>query len=216
MHLYSNFTYFLVDPINGDQFEQADHRFVTGVKASQSRLTARWGHSIQNTFGVQIRNDDIPNIGLYHTEVRNRLETSSQANVLESMGGIYAQNEIEWAPWLRTMIGLRSDGVRMRVDAQNPLNSGITRAGRQQSKGTVTLGPWKETEFYFNAGEGFHSNDARGTTAIQDPDGNPIERVTPLVRAKGAEGRPSDSCDTHHLQKHVVRLELEAGVRCSF
>ncbi|HWW87718.1 MAG TPA: TonB-dependent receptor, partial [Vicinamibacterales bacterium] len=40
---------------------------------------------------------------------------------------------------------------------------------------------------YVNAGTGFHSNDARGTTIARDPDGNPVDRVTPLVRAKGAE-----------------------------
>ena len=54
-------------------------------------------------------------------------------------------------------------------------------------KGGVTLGPWKGTEFYVDAGTGFHSNDARGTTITRDADGNPADRVTPLVRAKGAE-----------------------------
>ena len=36
-------------------------------------------------------------------------------------------------------------------------------------------------------GEGLHSNDARGTTITQNPDGTSADRVTPLVRAKGAE-----------------------------
>jgi hypothetical protein len=54
-------------------------------------------------------------------------------------------------------------------------------------KAGVTLGPWKATEFYVNAGEGLHSNDARGTTIRQNPDGTAADRVTPLVRAKGAE-----------------------------
>jgi outer membrane receptor protein involved in Fe transport len=50
------------------------------------------------------------------------------------------------------------------------------------------LGPWGETEFYVNAGYGFHSNDARGATITEDPKTHePVERVTPLVRAKGAE-----------------------------
>jgi outer membrane receptor protein involved in Fe transport len=54
-------------------------------------------------------------------------------------------------------------------------------------KGGVTLGPWKSTELYVNAGTGFHSNNALGTTITTDADGRPVERVTPLVRAKGAE-----------------------------
>src|SRR6185503_14962079 len=51
------------------------------------------------------------------------------------------------------------------------------------------LGPWAKTELYANAGAGFHSNDARGTTIRFDPaDGvTPVERVTPLVRSRGAE-----------------------------
>ena len=64
---------------------------------------------MQNTVGLQLRNDDIANVGLYHTQARIRLDTRTQGDVLETTGGIYAQNEIEWAPWLRTMAGLRAD-----------------------------------------------------------------------------------------------------------
>jgi hypothetical protein len=187
LHIFSNFTYFLDDPVHGDQFEQAEHRFVTGAKISQVREANWLGRSVQNSFGIQFRNDDITNIGLYATQARARLQTRSQASVFESAGAIFAQNEIVWTRWLRTTVGLRGDGVRFRVNAIDPMNSGITHAGLGSPKGTVTLGPWKQTEFYINAGEGFHSNDARGTTATRDPDGNPIDRVTPLVRAKGGE-----------------------------
>jgi hypothetical protein len=55
-------------------------------------------------------------------------------------------------------------------------------------KGSIVLGPWSGTEFYGNAGVGFHSNDARGSTSTRDPaTGEPVEPTTPLVRAKGAE-----------------------------
>jgi TonB-dependent Receptor Plug Domain len=81
LHLFSNFTYYLDDPDRGDQFEQADHRFVTGAKAQHRRLTKWGGHSVQNTFGGQVRNDDIANVGLYHSQGRHRLETRSQAAV---------------------------------------------------------------------------------------------------------------------------------------
>jgi hypothetical protein len=50
------------------------------------------------------------------------------------------------------------------------------------------VGPWGGTELYVNAGTGFHSNDARGAAISVDPtSGEPVDRVTPLVRAKGAE-----------------------------
>ncbi len=187
LHLFSNFTYYLNDPLHGDQMEQADHRFISGAKISHRRL-ARWGgRSVQNTIGFQIRNDDITNVGLYATEARVRLSTRSQAAVVETLTGGYAENQIEWSPWLRTQVGLRGDIARFQVNAIEPVNSGTTSSGLVSPKGSVTLGPWKGTEFYVNAGLGFHSNDARGTTLKVDPDGNPSQPVTPLVRAKGAE-----------------------------
>jgi hypothetical protein len=187
LDLFSNFTYYLEDPVHGDQVEQTDHRFITGARVSHKRVTHWGGHAVQNTFGVQVRNDDIPNVGLYHTEARVRLDTRTQADVVETIAGVYAQNEIEWTPWLRTMAGLRGDAAHFNVSALATFNSGTSNAGLVSPKGGVTIGPWKGTEFYVDAGSGFHSNDARGTTITRDADGNAVDRVTPLVRAIGAE-----------------------------
>ncbi len=187
LSLFSNFTYYLDDPIHGDQHEQSDQRFITGGTLTHKRLAKWGGFSVQNTFGVQVRNDDITNLALYHTNARVRLSTVSQAAVLETTGGVYAQNEMEWRPWLRTTIGLRGDATRFRTDALESYNSGVTTAGIVSPKGGLILGPWSGTEFYVNAGEGFHSNDARGVLATRDAAGNPIDPVTPLVKAKGAE-----------------------------
>jgi len=185
--LFSNFTYYLDDPVHGDQIEQADHRFITGGRVTHRRLSKWASRPVQNMIGFQIRNDDITNVGLYHSEARTRLGTTTQAAVVETAGGAFVQNEIEWAPHLRTMLGLRADAVRFKVDALAAANSGTANSGLVSPKGGATLGPWRGTEFYVNAGMGFHSNDARGTTISVGPDGNPIDRVTPLVRAKGAE-----------------------------
>jgi len=188
LNLFSDFTYFLDDPVHGDQFHQADHRFITGAKVSHRRIGHWLGHQVQNTFGVQLRNDDIPTVGLYHTEARQLLETLRQDAVLETSAAAYAQNETEWAPWLRTIAGIRVDGYRFRVDAADPENGGTRRAGIVSPKGGVIIGPFNGTEFYVNAGSGFHSNDARGTTITRDPStGEAVDPVTPLVRAKGAE-----------------------------
>lgn len=187
LDLFSNFTYDLNDPVHGDQIEQADHRFVTGGKVTHKRIGHWGGHAMQTTVGVQVRNDDITNVGLYHTQARVRLDARSQDAVLETTGGIFAQNDMEWAPWLRTTAGLRLDTSRFRVNALDTANSGTSSASLVNPKGGITLGPWRATEFYANAGTGFHSNDARGTTITRDGDGNPVDRVTPLVRARGAE-----------------------------
>jgi hypothetical protein len=188
LNLFSNFTYFLDDPVNGDQFQQADHRFVSGARVTHRRL-GRWGdRAVQNSIGVQIRNDDIANVGLYHTAERRRLNTIRQDSVLQTSAVAFAQNETEWTPWLRTLAGVRIDGYRFGVDSIEPANSGTVYAGLVSPKAGAVFGPWNGTELYANAGLGFHSNDARGATITVDPvTGDPANRVTPLVRAKGAE-----------------------------
>jgi outer membrane receptor protein involved in Fe transport len=90
---------------------------------------------------------------------------------------------------LRTQIGLRGDLYRFDVNSrQEPLNSGTDVAGLVSPKAGVVVGPFRGTEFYANAGYGYHSNDARGATITRDPNsGEPVDRVTPLARARGAE-----------------------------
>ena len=137
---------------------------------------------------MQLRNDDITKVGLYHTEARQRLDTVREDAVLETGGAGFAQNETAWTPWLRTLAGLRIDGYRFSVDASDPENGGTVTAGIVSPKGGAVIGPFRGTELYVNAGLGFHSNDARGTTITRDPaTGEPVDPVTPLVRARGAE-----------------------------
>ena len=208
--LTSNFTFFLDDPIRGDQQEQIDHRFVTGVKLSQRRL-ARWsGRPVQNTWGAQLRNDAIPTVALYHTERRQRLETRLNSSARVTSAGVYGQSEVEWSPWFRTTAGLRADGSSYRVTALDPVNSGTATAGRISPKGSATFGPWKGSEFYLNAGAGFHSNSALGTTITRDPEGNPVDRVTPLVGAEGAE-LGFRTVAVPHLQTTVALWMLRLG-----
>ena len=211
LNLISNFTFFLDDPVHGDQREQVDHRFVTGARAFQKRQT-RWGtHSVQNTIGIQFRNDDVMRVALFHTEERVRLSTWNDASAMVTSAGVYGENQVEWAPWLRTTVGLRADGSRYGVtDAIESRNSGTATAGIISPKGAATFGPWHSTEFYVNAGSGFHSNSALGTTLRFDTNGNPADPVTPLVRAKGAEVGVR-TVAVSHLQSTVSLWTLRLG-----
>jgi hypothetical protein len=188
VNLFSNFTYFLDDQENGDQFEQAERRTTAGGRVTYRRL----GHFLQrhteSALGVQFRQDWLSPVGLYHTAARQRLSTTRADEVGQTMGGVYAQSEIEWARAFRTTFGLRADIYRFDVTSNEPLNSGRGSDGLVSPKFSAAFGPWYGTEFYANAGMGFHSNDARGGVIRVDPlTGEPVDRVTPLVRAKGAE-----------------------------
>ncbi|HUJ12171.1 MAG TPA: TonB-dependent receptor [Thermoanaerobaculia bacterium] len=164
LDLFSNFTYFLEDPINGDQFEQLDHRIVLGGRTTHQWF---WGKS-ENLIGADIRHDHIGEIGLFHTRDRERLDTIRLDRVFETSSGVFAQSTVTWSDKLRTVTGLRGDAYWFDV-------SGARRSASLLSpKLSIIGGPWRDTEVYASAGSGFHSNDARGDT-------------TPLVRTAGAE-----------------------------
>jgi hypothetical protein len=188
LDLFSNFTYFLNDPVNGDQFEQVDRRTVFGGDASHTWHTGFSGREIEHTVGVQLRNDDIPEVALHNTVARQRLTTVRSDAVRQASAGIFYMSSIPWTSWLRSLAGIRADAYRFRVDSDNPLNSGSAKASLVSPKLGLVLGPWSNTEYFVNYGYGFHSNDARGATITVDPaTGAPADRVTPLVRAKGGE-----------------------------
>ncbi|HEX5107163.1 MAG TPA: TonB-dependent receptor [Vicinamibacterales bacterium] len=188
LDLFSNFTYFLDDPDNGDQFEQAEHRIAAGGRATYRRLGHLFERHTESAAGVQLRHDWLDPIGLYHTAARQRLRTTREDDVGMSMLAGYAQTEIEWTRWLRTTLGARADLYQFDVTSDNPANSGNGAATLVSPKLTAVFGPWRGTELYANAGGGFHSNDARGATiAVNPASGERVDPVTPLVRARGAE-----------------------------
>jgi hypothetical protein len=188
LDLFSNFTYFLDDPVNGDQFQQTDRRVVSGARVTHKRLSRWAGRPLETIFGVEVRNDDIGMVGLYHTRDRRTIATIREDSVLQTSVAAHAQNEIAWTPWLRTLAGVRTDGYRFDVHADFAENGGTRSAGIVSPKAGVIVGPFSKTELYLNAGFGFHSNDARGVTVSVDPSsGARVDRVTPLARARGAE-----------------------------
>jgi hypothetical protein len=185
--LYSDFTYFLVDPVHGDQFSQRDRRGIFGGSGSKEWVTQVAGRKLTTTVGFQERSDTIA-LGLFHTEDRGVINPVDLSSVHEYAGGLYAQGKVQVMDWLRVQAGLRADAVQFDVDDSDPLNSGSRDAGVLSPKLNVVIGPWDRTEFYLDAGDGFHSNDARGTVEHVDPqDGSAAEPVTPLARAEGAE-----------------------------
>jgi hypothetical protein len=188
LNLFSNFTYFLEHPEEGDQFEQAERRLTAGGRLTYRRLGRILNRHAESSAGVQLRRDWLRPVGLYHTAHAQRLSTTREDRVGQTMTGLFAQTEIEWSRRLRTTLGLRADAYQYAVTADRALNSGRGLSGIVSPKVGLVLGPWAGTEWYVNAGTGYHSNDARGAAIGVEPGtGEPASRVTPLVRAKGAE-----------------------------
>ncbi|MBL8535007.1 MAG: TonB-dependent receptor [Betaproteobacteria bacterium] len=193
LDLWSNFSYFLGNPVNGDQFQQSDRRNVFGANPSYSFSTPLWGHEGVTTVGLQSRHDAIGRVGLYGSEARVPNSTTRQDKVAQTSVAAYIQNSTQWLPWLRTLIGARADHYRFDVTSSIPENSGKRTDNLVSPKVSFILGPWEHTEYFVNFGTGFHSNDARGTVIRYDPTDyqngtlTPVQRVNPLVRTRGAE-----------------------------
>ena len=187
-NLYSNFTYFLDDPDNGDQFQQSDKRKILGFNASHLVRHRLAGLPSETTIGTQVRYDDIA-VGLFKTFQRTPLSTVRADQVSESSVGLYAKNTTQWTDWMKVTLGVRGDFFTASVASDNPANSGAVSAFLASPKAGIVFGPFDRTEFYLNAGMGYHSNDARGATIAV----NPADPTTPqvavplLVRSRGAE-----------------------------
>ena len=198
--LYSNFTFFLEHPvdleptaIDGDQFEQAERRSVFGLATSRAWIGTLGGRQTTTTIGLQVRHDRVGPLGLYSTVARERAATTQESRVRETSVGVYVENALQWTPWLRSVAGLRADRYDFDVTSSIAENSGRRHATIASPKLSLVFGPWQRTEYFFNAGTGFHSNDARGITAsvFAKADENgvrpPADPARPLVRSKGFE-----------------------------
>jgi outer membrane receptor protein involved in Fe transport len=188
LKLWSNFTYFMDDPVNGDQFEQSDTRTVLGVHP-RMHFDGKVGEmNSLLKIGLQLRRDDIDPVALYHTKDRQILNTVREDTVHETSVGIYAEETLQVAEKLRVIGGLRADQYQFDVSSNIPQNSGKVDDSIVSPKLSLIFGPWSSTEYFLNMGQGFHSNDARGTTITVDPGTlAPADKVDPLVRSKGAE-----------------------------
>jgi TonB dependent receptor/TonB-dependent Receptor Plug Domain len=223
LDLWSTFTYYLTDPVNGDQMLQHDDRVVYGFKGSKTWFTDLWGRPSSNLIGVQGRFDDIRDVAIDATFQRQFLSTKQNAGVMESNGALYFENSTQWRNDVRTVLGLREDefGFDVRDKMLNsdgtcninsdPLgcNTGDVRANIFSPKLGIILGPWDKTSYFITVADGYHSNDARGVTRSgESPDASP---VTPLTRATSAEiGLATEPLPSWQTTLDVFLLKLRS------
>ncbi len=185
--LYSNFTYFMDDPVHGDQFSQPDRRTTSGLNSSHTWHVHQGQQKWDITVGMQAQHDLIHN-SLNHTEARRTLATTRRDRIAETSLGMYLETSAIWSDYLRTNIGIRNDHYVFQVDSDRADNSGRQRDHLISPSLSLILTPWQNTELYFNLGKGFHSNDARATTLRVDPQTlEPRSQARGLVAARGAE-----------------------------
>ncbi|RYY77120.1 MAG: TonB-dependent receptor [Gammaproteobacteria bacterium] len=188
LDLFSNFTYFLDDPINGDQFEQVDERNIFGGQFSKSWSADLSGKNIDYKIGTEFRYDNIGQVGLYHTVQKNRLDTTRKDAVYEASLGLFSQATLKVNEQWNLHVGARYDFYDVDVNSNIRENSGGANQGKLSLKAGASYKISDHLESYVNVGQGLHSNDARGATITKDPvTGEGSEAVDLIVPSTGAE-----------------------------
>ncbi len=187
LSLFSNFSYFLNNPDDGDQFLQRDSRSVYGGSLKHLWAGKFAGLDTHTELGLQLRHDRIK-VGLFDTVAREITATTRDDRVRQTSVGIFGETGVSWTPWLRTIAGLRADQYRWDVRSNIDENSGRNSDTLVSPKFSTVFGPWAKTEYFLNWGRGFHSNDGRGTVTRVDPkSGQATVPVNGLVRTTGYE-----------------------------
>jgi hypothetical protein len=165
--LYSNFTYYLNDPLRGDAFQQHDSRLQQGFNTHYTR-THKLGVLVA---GTNFHDNEI-DVGLYPREGREPLGVTTRALAHVTNAAGFTQETVSlWRGRLLLSSGLRYDEFRYGVrDLVMPSQSGTQWAGRWQGKGSATLRPWAKAPvgLHLNYGRGINSIDARGV--VERPD----------------------------------------------
>ncbi|MGH8005871.1 MAG: TonB-dependent receptor, partial [Candidatus Binatia bacterium] len=191
LRLFSNFSFFAGDPVRGDGIEQNDSRVFYGGRAHYDRLWTLAALPMQTTIGFETRNDDA-DVGLFQQERQRRFAAINNVNIEERSFSGYLQQEFFFREWIRFQVSVRGDFFTFDVNDRLPADAGDairirgnTDDGIVSPKANLILAPfqnmntlWRNTEFFFNFGTGYHSNDARDAVQASSD---------PLARSTGGE-----------------------------
>ena len=176
--LLSNFTFFLDDPVRGDELEQAERRWTYGGRVRHRMpVDAR----VQLVFGADGRADRIDDLGFYQSRQGRRIAVRSLADVRQTALSGYA--EAQWKPLapMTLTAGARVDHVRFHsIGRGGTAIDAAKQATIVTPKASAAVTLASGIALYANYGQGFHSNDARAVVADRDP-------VPALVRGTGYE-----------------------------
>ena len=185
LNLFGNLTYFLEDPVFGDQHEQVDRRWIYGLHGEK---TFPLLDNVRLRIGGEFRYDDISDTDLYLTTARSRRQVVRSDDVQWASLGTFAEIKWQATEHLRATAGLRVDISDYNVDANLAVNSGSDWESNFTPKISVAYEVGYFAELYLSWGEGFHSNDVRGRTISVDPlTGDPVPTVPLFVDQEGAE-----------------------------
>ena len=166
--LYNDFTFFLVDPVHGDEIEQDDSRSVLGLNTQYSKYFQLGKIDTKSTFGAGFRTDII-SADLWHVEERHRLNQEANDNLYVTSTNLWFKQDFTVNKWFRFDAALRLDYFIFQdrdlqaIDSVNhPTdNSGTNYQLLPGYKVNFVFSPTSFIQVFVNNGIGYHSNDAR-------------------------------------------------------
>ncbi|HYF69059.1 MAG TPA: TonB-dependent receptor, partial [Ohtaekwangia sp.] len=168
--LYSNFTYFLNDPVNGDQIKQKESRDIYGYMGTFQKALAIGSKNLRFESGFGIRYDDISDIELSHVKARSTfLNPIALGDVDQINSNVYVDATLNLTPSLTLNGGLRYDIFQFQYV------NGLDNVYQRQSESKTAISPKlnlyftinPQLQLYLKNGIGFHSNDTRVVVAQQ-------------------------------------------------
>ncbi len=106
--LYSNFTFFLEDPINGDMIEQGDQRNIYGINTHYSFRKSVGKIQFYTKFGTSYRGDRV-DLSLWKAPARSRLEMLTSSRVNEANLAFWLEEDLVFSPKFKVQLGMRGD-----------------------------------------------------------------------------------------------------------
>ncbi len=201
--LYSNFTFWLNDSINGDMIEQNDHRTIYGINTIYSKNKTLGRVRSQTKFGGTYRSDNIE-LSLWKSPDRSRLVVESESNVRETNMAFWLEENLIFSPRFKMQFGLRGDyftfDVLDKLDYPEFPGNGLPHAsGYSQSfllspKLNMVWSPQRKIDIYINGGTGFHSNDARDVIIAA--------RINEIFHAGESKGATTEEIDQELVSRN--------------
>ncbi|MGI4740393.1 MAG: TonB-dependent receptor [Janthinobacterium lividum] len=167
--LFSNFTFFKNDPVNGDEINQTDHRNLYGYSGTYDRDDQLGSRNLHTVLGLGTR-IDASALGLRHAAQRRILDTVSVGRLYEQNLNAYLDETLTLTDRLTVNAAVRADVFLFQFRGQRadsaaggfgPLSGRVVR-GRVSPKLNLYYQLSPAVQLFVRSGLGFHSNDARG------------------------------------------------------
>ena len=212
--LFSNFTFYLQDPVNGDGINQTDDRHLLGYTATYDQDAQLGSHNLHTTLGVGTRND-FSTLGLRHSAKREILDTTTTGRLYERNFNAYLDETLALTDRLTVNAAVRADVFTFdfrglladTAKVLQPLRGRVTHA-LVSPKLNLYYQLSSAVQLFARSGFGFHSNDARAV--VRDANARVLPRA--LGYEVGSTCKPVPSMVVNvalwalHLQDELVYI----------